>query len=74
MYRHIIQEIKKADLEKELNLIVLSAHGMRDVTFPNIINFDNYVDEETYKNMQLKYKTVITSCYGFVHAEPGKKF
>lgn len=49
LYRYLLEQIKKEHLEDEINLIILSDHGMDTVTYDRIIHLENYVSNNTYK-------------------------
>lgn len=48
-YRYLLEQIKNENLEGEINLIILSDHGMDTVTYDRIIYLDDYLSNNTYK-------------------------
>lgn len=65
VFRYLLDKIKYEKLEKQLNLIILSDHGMETVTYDGIIFLDKYVSNTTYK-------IVNTGPNAFVYPKPGK--
>lgn len=61
----MLDKIKQVKLENKLNLIILSDHGGKTVTYDKIIFLNNYVSNTTYK-------ALINGPNGFVNPNPGK--
>ncbi|XP_025204851.1 ectonucleotide pyrophosphatase/phosphodiesterase family member 5-like [Melanaphis sacchari] len=63
--KYMLEQINYKKLEKEINLIILSDHGMDTVTYDRIIFLDNYVSNMTYKS-------IITGPNAFILPNMGK--
>lgn len=66
-YRYIIKRLQQEGLEKEINLILLSDHGMDTITYDRIVFLDNYVSNTMCK-------IIVTGPNAFVNPNPGKSF
>lgn len=47
----MLNQIKYANLENKINLIILSDHGMETVTYDNMIHLDKYITNTSYKRV-----------------------
>lgn len=62
----MLEKFKHENLENELNLIILSDHGMETITYDKFIFLDSYVSNKTHK-------IIITGPNAFVHPNTSKK-
>ncbi|VVC30894.1 Hypothetical protein CINCED_3A020487 [Cinara cedri] len=63
--KYLLDQIKCENLEKKLNLIILSDHGMESITYDHIIFLESYASNMTYK-------MIVTGPNAFVYPNPGK--
>lgn len=60
-----MDQIKKANLEDKVNVIIVSDHGMETITYDGIIFLDKYASNDTFK-------AIVSGPNAFVHPNPGK--